>query len=485
MFVLRAFGLSGAPLPVAKSQFQHLPIRIGRNPLNDFVLEFTMISNFHARIEDNNGSVCVRDLGSRNGIFLPSPSGGNPVRIAPNTSVDLGPSNLRFFVSPHVQLTLEVVAQQAPVRNALACGTVLGNLSIISQSGSHPSEPRLADASQLQAVQSNLSPLQPGRPSAASVGPDFGRQRLPIQFDPHGRPLEVSSPLAANPSNWPDRGAATPYRSYPASSQPPPAGHGPFPDNSVAASAGPPWPPGAPPISGAPAVPPMGGAQPGASTQSFQLDLQTLALMGLREMASSLIPQRKLETSGDIARFITKLHDAMDVFCRTFIPLRQGYAEFVASLDLQRAASGRSAHVAPSTVALTQARTPEAVAMALLDPHDRSFEGPVAVEGILADLMIHQVALLDGVMEGVRSLLDELSPQAIEQATGSGGAAGLLGTKYKSRWEEFCRRFEKLSEGQQAFSFVFGQDFAEVYRQYWHRKAGSEDASLRTERPPG
>jgi type VI secretion system protein ImpI len=221
-----------------------------------------------------------------------------------------------------------------------------------------------------------------------------------------------------------------------------------------------------------------------AGTEAFQLDLPTLALSGLREIAGSLIPQRTLETSGDIARFVTKLHDSMEVFCRTFIPLRQGYSEFMASLDLRRASSGRSLYEAPSTVALKQARTPEAIAMALLDPKDRSFDGPKAVEGLLADLMIHQVALLDGVMEGVRALLDELSPESIGGATGSGGASGLFGAKYKARWEEFCRRFEKLSEGQQAFSYVFGQDFAEVYRQYWHRKA-SEDASLRTERPPG
>jgi type VI secretion system protein ImpI len=207
--------------------------------------------------------------------------------------------------------------------------------------------------------------------------------------------------------------------------------------------------------------------------------------MGLRELAGSLIPRGKLETSGDIARFITKLHDAMDVFCRTFIPLRQGYSEFVASLDLQRSVSGRSAYEAPSTVALNQAKTPEEIAMALLNPQDRSFDGPSAVEGILADLMLHQVALLDGVMEGVRSLLDELSPQSIEQAVGSGGAAGLLGSKYKARWEEFRQRFEKLSEGQQAFSYVFGQDFAQVYRHYWDRKGKTEDASLRSERPPG
>lgn len=450
MFILSASGLKGAPVSTAKNQFQHLPIRIGRNSLNDFVLEFAMISNFHARIEDDNGRVCIRDLGSRNGVFLPSPSGGSPVRIEPNTSVPLDPSDMRFLVSPHLLLKLEIVAQQAPVRNALACGTVLGNISMLSTPGSNTPQP------------------QGPHPAALAPGADFGRQRLPLPGGP--------------------------------GHQPPPMDQGAFDANRGVPSPGSPWPSGPPPFPGAPVGMPAGGVQayqpppgqawpssspPTASTQSFQMDLPTLALMGLRELASSLIPERKLETSGDIARFITKLHDAMEVFCRTFIPLRKGYDEFVASLDLRRAASVRSAYAAPSAVALTQARTPEAIAMVLLDPHDRALDGPTAVEGILTDLMIHQVAILDGVMEGVRSLLDELSPQSIEQAIGSGGAAGLLGTKYKARWEEFCRRFENLSEGQQAFSFVFGQDFAEVYRQYWHRKASNADGSLRTERPPG
>src|SRR5664280_205253 len=448
MFVLRAFGLDGNPIPATKCQFQHLPIRIGRNPLNDFALEFTIISNFHACIEDNNGSLCVRDLGSKNGCFLPSPSGGNPVRIQPNTSVALGPTN-QFILSEHIQVKVEVVAQQAPVRDALACGTVLGNLSIISLPGSHPSQPDLANASDAQA------------------GRDLLRQRIAIPHGASSQPQGMSSSAPPRPSAWPDRAEGAGHWSY--DPQPPPAGQGPFPPpTQPSPDQG--WPP---------------GPRPAPSTQAFQLDLQTLALIGLRELAGSLIPQRQLETSGDIGRFITKLHVAMDVFCRTFIPLRQGYSEFVASLDLQRAASGRSVHKSPSTVALEQARTPEAIAMALLDPQDRSYDGPSAVEGILADLMIHQVALLDGVMVGVRSLLDELSPQSIEQVVGSGGAAGLLGAKYKARWEEFCQRFEKLSEGQQSFSFVFGQDFAEVYRHYWRRKSSTEDGGSRTERPPG
>lgn len=407
MFVVRAFAANGTPIAAPKSQFQHLPIRIGRNPLNDFVLEFAVISGFHARIEEVDGTVSVRDLGSTNGIFLPDATDGRPVRIAANMSVALDSANLCFFVSPHFRLAVEVVDQEAPVRSALTCGTVLGNLSITSA-------PRAAP--QL-------------RPSEAKLTP------APVQ------------PAAAGQSH--------------ARSQPPAIGS---------------------------AVPPNAGnghpAPVRLETNTFQMDMPTLALMGLRELAGSLIPQRPLESSGDVARFITKLHDAMEVFCRTFIPLRQGYSEFVASLDLQRAVNEPSAYASPSAQALTQARTPEAIALALLDPKDRSFDGPNAVEGILADLMLHQVAILDGVMEGVRSLLNELSPEAIEQATANGGAAGLLGTKYKARWEEFCQRFEKLSEGQQAFSYVFGQDFAEVYRQYWQRKAGGEAGGLRTERPP-
>jgi type VI secretion system protein ImpI len=212
--------------------------------------------------------------------------------------------------------------------------------------------------------------------------------------------------------------------------------------------------------------------------------LDALALQGLRELAQSLIPDRPVETTGDVARLITKLHDTVDVFCRSFIPLRQGYEQFVSSLDLQRSAAQRSIHRSRSALALEAATSPEAVAAALLDPRDYSFDAPEAVEGILADLMLHQVALLDGVMEGVRALLDELSPEHIQAALAQHGTPGLFGAKYRARWTEFCERFERLSDERQAFAVIFGRDFAEVYRQYWHRKS-TEDLRLRSDPPRG
>ena len=110
-----------------------------------------------------------------------------------------------------------------------------------------------------------------------------------------------------------------------------------------------------------------------------------------------------------------KLHDTVEVFCRCFIPLREGYAQFVSQMDLQRAAMQRSMNRSRSYAAIESAKHPGQVAMALLHWREPSFDAPKAIEGIFADLMIHQVALLDGVMQGVRALLDELSPDNVEK----------------------------------------------------------------------
>ena len=482
MFVLRAFGPDGRLLSVEKSRFPHVPIRIGRNPLNDFSVQDGLISGFHARIEDDHGRICIRDLGSTNGVYLPSAPGKSPVRIEPNVSVDLGPSKLWFFLAWHIRVQLEVVDQQAPLRGAHANGAVLGNPSMIALPGLRSGAPGPRGASEppgravAQAGKSsaNLAGAGSPQPRGASEAP---RQiSIPVGT-PAGKspliPISASSPpghghsVDALPSAAPQRPSAMP-------GQAPTPGALPFLPSAMAGGMG--------AGDAAPARPPNADHAP--ATQAFRIDLETLALQGLRELALSLVPGRQLDTTGDVARFITKLHDSLDVFCRSFIPLRQGHEQFISSLDLQHSARQRVINRSPSAMALEEAQTPEAVAIALLDPHERTFDAPEAVEGILADLMLHQVALLDGVMEGVRSLLDELSPENIEAAAEQGGTAGLFGSKHRVRWLEFCQRFERLSEGQQAFSYVFGQNFAEVYRQYWHRKA-TEDGGLRTDHPRG
>ena len=59
-------------------------------------------------------------------------------------------------------------------------------------------------------------------------------------------------------------------------------------------------------------------------TGHFGMASELLAFQGLRELAGSLVPGQPLETTGDVARLITKLHDAIEVFCRCFIPSAPG-----------------------------------------------------------------------------------------------------------------------------------------------------------------
>ena len=207
-------------------------------------------------------------------------------------------------------------------------------------------------------------------------------------------------------------------------------------------------------------------------TGHFALPLDSLALEAVRELAGSLVPQRNLETTGDLARFVTKLHDLAEVFCRCFVPLRDGHQQFIGSLDLQRAAEQRGRNASAASLAVETAKSPEALALALLDFREQALDAPKAVEGIFADLMIHQVALLEGVMRGVRALLDELAPSAIERGVAPQGAFGLdLGNaRGKALWAEYSERYANLAEDEQALTRIFGPEFTEAYREYRNRQ---------------
>ena len=411
---------------VGQLKFSALPIRIGRNALNDCRIGLPFVSEFHARIEEVDGRVMVRDLGSNNGVFVRG-STGQPARIQAHAAVDLAAHQFEFFVGP-LRVQLERVETESTIeRERKATGAVLGNKTM-------------------------LESIKKGAGSSPALAP----------ANPPGPPRPVSLPPLGGP---PPIGAGVnpPMPSY--QSALPGARHSAPPAYS---------PPAPPPVPNMYPAPPAGSPGAGAvmNTQHLDMKLEVLALLGLKELASSLVPGRALESTGDVARLVTKLHDAIEVFCRCFIPLREGHAQFVSSMDLRNAASQRSTHRSPGYRQVEFARNAAEVASALLDFRDSSLDAPSAVEHIFADLMVHQVALLDGVMRGVRSLLDELSPDNIEEAIGQDrGGLGLNLGRYKSLWTAYCERFDQLSEEKQAFSHIFGAEFAEAYREYGRKRS--------------
>jgi hypothetical protein len=464
--------------PIGERRAAALPIRIGRNPLNDCQVSQNFISDFHAIIEEVSGRISVRDLNSKNGIFVRTAKSGTPTRVASQAAVDLAAYDFEFFVGPFLRIKVEFVESDSDFpRDPRSMGpNVLGRMLDVGL-GTPP----------------NLSPP----PVGPSVPPNYAPYGAPPGAAPHGAPagglpsLPQIAPLPAldgsrnrsgdppmnGPAGYPPGQAPPPYT--PPGQPPPPGAH----YGSVPPAYSPQGPTVPPPPAygqpyppyGASPVPPPASPAGFAGTGHIALGLEALALQGLRELTASLVPGVPLETTGDVARLITKLHDTVEVFCRCFIPLRDGYAQFVSQMDLQRAAMQRSVNRSRAYTAIESAKHPGAVAMALLHWREPSFDAPKAIEGIFADLMIHQVALLDGVMQGVRALLEELSPENIEKTHDAREPRGPLGLglsmgRYKAIWETYRERFEQLSEEKQAFSHIFGPEFTEAYREYRRRR---------------
>jgi hypothetical protein len=235
------------------------------------------------------------------------------------------------------------------------------------------------------------------------------------------------------------------------------------------------------PGSGVPVLPPLAhtawelghGTQPAAALDApaplqYEHSLEALALRGLRELAASLLPGQSVETAGDVVQLVTKLHDALEMFCRCFIPVREACSRQIAPEELERAARERCRNGSDAYLAVERALEPAAVAAALLDWRNAAQDAPRAVEHILADLMLQQLLTLHSAFDGTRALLDELSPARIEAGAPRSPSVmmrlGLAGTRERLLWEAYRQRHAELASAGDAFSELFGEAFSWAYQ---------------------
>jgi predicted component of type VI protein secretion system len=199
------------------------------------------------------------------------------------------------------------------------------------------------------------------------------------------------------------------------------------------------------------------------------MSTDVLALLGLRELAASLVPGVPLETTGDVARLLTKLHDVIEVFCRGFIALREAHAQFVSSTDVARAQS-RGLNKSPSAIRVDAARDAASLAEILLDWRNQDFDAPQAVERTLVDVIMHHSAMMEGVMRGVEALLAQLAPEEIERSVRDDAMAAVFG-RTRSLWQAYGSRYNEVASEARRFDVVFGPEFADSYREYLARQA--------------
>jgi len=264
--------------------FGQMPVRIGRNSLNDLPIVDRFVSQFHAVLElgQDGKELMLRDLGSSNGTKL----GSN--RAPPHHPTSLTPHENTFAIGPLVfHATVSSIDSVVPRRTGNLGDAAVAARAMASQG---PSGPPSEDENVLEdSVVTNVATLM---------------------FDAGAAVAEVRKKLSGGTANLggtlmldPDQNAAMRNAALQQAQQ------------KAAA----------------------------ATSEAKQRRMEQLALQGVREMARTLVPSLgPIEEPEDLVKFLSKVRDTVEVFLRTFIPLRAGYHQFASQMDLAKRAAGAS-----------------------------------------------------------------------------------------------------------------------------------------------
>jgi type VI secretion system protein ImpI len=397
--------------------FAKFPVRIGRNTLNDLNIIDRFVSQFHAVVEVHDRTLKLRDLGSSNGTKI------GEGRAPAHQPVDLAPHNGTFGIGPLVLeaklIEVDEVAEKPPQS--------LGEAGIPYDDNAVLEDSFVTNINEMVAFDNPAL-------AAARAAFEAGGVEKPSGPPPDKKAFTGTLLLDENEVQKQKADAMRRIEAFKAAGAVGPGGT----------------------VSLTPSAPP--------DPMLKERRLETLALQGVREIAKALLPSAPpIEEPEDLVRFLSKVRDTIEVFLRCFIPLRDGYRQFASQLHIQR-----------SNDSVEAAKDERELAASLLDWRKGAHGGDAykSVEGTFADLMIHQLALLHAIMQGVKSLLDELSPKTIDAALEELAKQGKTNFswgpwRFKELWRVFATKHSDIDDGdKRMFSALFGPDFAESYKQY-------------------
>jgi type VI secretion system protein ImpI len=142
-------------------------------------------------------------------------------------------------------------------------------------------------------------------------------------------------------------------------------------------------------------------------------------------------------TPGEAAA-LGRTRKLLEAFCEAFVGLRKGYEQFGAEVGVRTISGWTPLH---------RARSSREVLDYLLQPGLDLNAATRDLIGIFADFGIHHIAMMEAVTEGVRSMLQSLTPP-----------------EKKSQWKEYVERFEHaINDDQELHDGIFGAEFARAY----------------------
>jgi predicted component of type VI protein secretion system len=318
-----------------KYEFDQSPIRIGRNPLNNVVLEGNFVSGWHGIIRFDESGTYYFDLGSTNGTCL------DGKRLVKNTPTPITvPTRLTIWMFElHITpAPVGTATSPKPVHRSSVIETLVGTVG------------RVAEVIPATLV-AEQSPLR---------GPTAAARIVAV-------------------------GSRTP--------------------------------------------PPPSAAVRAAPTQETALPLS--------EQSSARLLR--------CLRIIAAFSDA-------FMGLKKGYEQFGSEVGV-RPLTG--------TTHLHRARTSQEIVEYLLDPTTDPDACARDLNAVFADMGIHDLALMEGITQSVRSLLAKLDPNSQDMKV---VASLWSGAKAKSKWNSYVESFNALlAEDTVLHAEIFGEEFASAY----------------------
>jgi predicted component of type VI protein secretion system len=142
----------------------------------------------------------------------------------------------------------------------------------------------------------------------------------------------------------------------------------------------------------------------------------------------------------------------LEAFSEAFVGLRKGYEQFGSEVGVRTISGATPLH---------RARNSREVLDYLLQPAVDPATATRDLIAIFADLGIHQIAMMEGITEGVRAVLQSLDPRANDLDT---GPRLWTSGKTKSQWNRYLQRFDQIvTDDNELHAAIFGDEFARAY----------------------
>ena len=421
--------------------FSSSPVRIGRNPLNDLTLPFPFVSGWHAVVRFDDDGAKFFDLGSTNGTLLNGRrvQAGEPVPCTAEVSVTIGKLELRIrqqhpgaTAMPNLARApvipgapLQTGGTHVPDRGSTAYAPPHATPGPARVDGMNPTGPLHAVGTPAPRGTSAGTPAPHGTAHVEMADVHQTVHQLRPHYDAYRQAFaalfaHLQASVGAMPPVAHGFALSILQREFPALS-----GEKEFAAFARAAGV----------AVDAPTAPTGGGGDAAA----------------VKRLAQSLRPEESPPRTGqEVDRFLSCVEDILRASAKAFVELQKGQEQFGKEMGVR---------TIKEYTALHAAGTPENVLKYLLDWQVGGSHRTQELTGVYADLMIHQVALINGVMEGVRSLLARLAPQEIERGVTSGWP-----TRAAATWKRYVERHHEIaSEDKNITAVVFGPEFARAY----------------------